>query len=126
MLYLAGQLRAEDRALRHVARSRVNAALDSLATHLDGLTEVLISRLTPQQAAHWQPEQLLAALLEQPRVAQLRLTLERYCADFPALREEAERTRERLYRRAYRRLRAACEPFHYQRRFRYTRGLRSH
>ena len=126
MLYCAGYLCAEDRALRRVARARINIALDTLAAQLDTCTQAVMRQLTPRQAAHACPARLVEALLQQPPVKHTLALLERYTQAFPELHEEAQRARQRLTHQAQQQLSDACEPFHQQRRFAHTRGLRPH
>lgn len=125
MLYQAGILYAETRAERHLARSRVNAALRSFESKTTRLTEAVINRLHPHTAAQSTIEQLLELIATHPCLAPETALLQRYCAAFPELSETAAKRRERTLTQARHSLAEALWPHHQARRFAYAQGYRA-
>lgn len=126
MLFVAGCLHAEEKALRRVAQARINAALHALETQIARLSQAVQHQLTLRRTATTAPAQWFALILRQPSVTRALTTIERYTQAFPELRERAERARVGIIDRARRRLTQALALWQEQRRFRYTKGLRSH
>lgn len=123
MLYTEGNLRAEDCLLRHIARSKVRAALRSVETKWTVLLDSLIGKLGAQTTRHLTVDQLLAFVEKHPQLQSEAATIERYTHDFPELSNAVFSTHERIRSRARQKLERALAPFEYQRRFQFTKGL---
>lgn len=126
MLYAEGTLRAEDRALRQIARTKVMDALRSIETKTSQILDSLVGKLAAQTQATCSPDQLLQFVLEHPRLQTETATVERYMRAFPELETTVASSRERINTRARIRLERACAPLQYARRFRFTKGAHSH
>jgi exonuclease VII large subunit len=123
MLYTEGNLTAEDRILRRVARSKVHAALRSIETKRATLLDSVTDKLTAQTTKYLNLNRLLnfveQHLQSQPETAEI----ERYTRAFPELSDTVSATYDRLRASSRRQLERALAPFEYQRKFRFTKGL---
>lgn len=124
MLYTEGNLTAEDRALRHVARSKIRTALSSIETRSTALLDSLVSELsTHQQHQHLNLDRLLAVVERQQQSQHETAVIERYTSAFPEFADVVSTTYERIRTRSRQRLEHALAPVEHQRRFQYTKGL---
>ncbi len=126
MLYTEGNLCAEDRALRHIARGKVHAALtlvEAKQTRLvDRLVETINARLGEQLTA----DQLLDWVENHESLQPDHALINRYTNAFPELQERVTSAHDRMLRTVHRRLQEALAPLEYQRRFAHTVGLQHH
>jgi len=126
MLYTEGMLCAEDRALRRIARTKVNESLRAVETKTTVLLDALIVKLTAQTEATCTIDHLLKLIFAHPNTQADTSTIERYTRAFPELETMVAAARERLNTRARTRLEGAFAPFQYARRFRFAKGVPSH
>lgn len=126
MLYTEGTLIAEDRTLRKIARSTVNAALRSVETKTARIVDALVDQLTSQTDNFGTVDQMIEFVLAHPQLECETATIERYVVAFPELKETVVSTRARIENRARTRLEHALVPFDFQRRFRFTRARHCH
>ena len=124
MLYTAeGNLRAEERALCHVARGRIRAALAQIEAKTGSLLDALAAHMNASVNIKLTPDEALNLSVEHPQLRSERIALERYTDAFPELREGAVSTLEYINRNARRKLDKILAPVEFQRRFAHTRGL---
>jgi 2-oxo-4-hydroxy-4-carboxy--5-ureidoimidazoline (OHCU) decarboxylase len=126
MLYTEGILTAEDRTLRLVARTTVNAALRSIETKTSQLVDSLVQKLTAQTTSNCTADHVLRLVLAHPQLASETATIERYSEAFPELRDAVSRSLERIETKTRARLERAFAPFEFQRRFRFARVRHCH
>ena len=126
MLYTEGILTAEDRTLRQVARTTVNAALCSIETKTSQLVDALIQKLTAQTISNCTTDHVMRLVFAHPQLASETATIERYSEAFPELRESVSNSIERIETKTRARLERAFAPFELQRRFRFTRVRHCH
>ena len=126
MLYTEGILTAEDRTLRQVARTTVNAALRSIETKTSQLVDALIQKLTAQSTSKCTADHVLRLVLTHPQLAPETATIERYSEAFPELREAVSRSLERIETKTRARLERAFAPLEFRRRFRFTKVRHCH
>ncbi len=126
MLYTDGILTAEDRTLRQVARTTVNAALLSIETKTSQLVDAVVQKLTAQTTSNCTADHVLRLVLTHPQLAPETATIERYSEAFPELRDAVSRSLERIETKTRNRLERAFAPFELQRRFRFTRVRHCH
>ena len=123
MLYTEGNLTAEDRILRRLARSKVHDALRSIETKRATLLDSIISKLTAQTSPYLNLDRLLNFVEQHPQSQPEAAEIERYTRAFPELSDAVSATYDRLRARSRRQLERALAPFEYQRKFRFTKGL---
>jgi hypothetical protein len=126
MLYTDGILTAEDRTLRQVARTTVNAALSSIETKTSQLVDALIQKLTAQTTSNCTADHVLRLVLAHPQLSTETATIERYSEAFPELRDAVSRSLERIETRTRARLERAFAPFEFRHRFRFARVRHCH
>lgn len=83
MLYTEGNLTAEDRILRRLARSKVHAALRSIETKRTALVDSIISKLTAQTSRHLNLDRLLNFVEQHPQSQPEAVEIERYTERLP-------------------------------------------
>jgi hypothetical protein len=126
MLYTEGTLIAEDRTLRRIARSRVDAALRTVEAKAPRVVDSLVNGLTSQDANSGIVEDMLKAVVGHPAMATEMTTIDRYLRAFPDLQPTVANARERIEDRIRVRLEHALGPLDFQRRFRFTRVRHCH
>lgn len=126
MLYTEGNLTAEDRTLRQVARTTVNTALRSIETKTSQLVDALIHKLTAQTISNCTADHVLRLVFAHPQLASETATIERYLEAFPELGDAASRSLERVKMKTRARIERAFAPFEFQRRFRFARVRHCH
>lgn len=126
MLYTEGNLTAEDRTLRHVARTTVNAALRSVEEKTSRLVDAVIEKLTAQPTSNCTADHVLRLVLAHPQLASETATIKSYSDAFPELRDAVSRSLERIETKTRARLERAFAPFEFQRRFRFARVRHCH
>lgn len=126
MLYTEGNLYAEDRALRHIAREKVNSALAQVETKTARLVEQLVGEMDSHLSRKCTTDQLLNMVRNHESLQPERALISRYIKAFPELEERVLSRRERMLNKASARLREAFAPFEYARRYAHTKGLRPH
>lgn len=126
MVYVEGNLRVEENALRQIARKKVNVAIQSIEQKTTRLVDSLLTKLTPQVEHTFSIESLIKAVLTHPQMQLETATIERYSRDFPELECDAIRRRERIESGVRHRLECALFPLENSRRFRFTKGLHFH
>jgi hypothetical protein len=126
MLYTEGILTAEDRTLRQVARTTVNAALRSIETKTSQLVDAVVQKLTAQTTSNCTADHVLRLVIAHPQLASETATIERYSEAFPELRDATSRSLESIETKTRARLERAFAPFEFQRRFRFTRVRHCH
>ena len=126
MLYTEGMLTAEDRSLRQIARTTVNAALRSIEAKTSRLVDALVEKLTAQTTCNRTADQVLQLVLTHPQLASETATIERYSDAFPELQDAISHARERIETKTRARLERAFAPFEFQRRFRFARVRHCH
>lgn len=124
MLYTEGNLYAEDRALRHIARGKVNSALAQVETKQAHLVERLIEKIDAHLSRKCTTDQLLRMVQNHESLQPEHALISRYIKAFPELEERVLSRRERMMDKASARLREALAPFEYARRYAHTKGLR--
>ncbi len=123
MLYTQeGNLRAEDRALRTVARQRVLDALAQLDSETKAIVDALIARFGATASCKLSTDDLLDIVENHPRLQTERATIKRYADAFPELKERSLHTCERINRKTFNRLQDFLAPREYARRFANTKG----
>ncbi len=123
MLYTEGNLRAEDRALRHIAHGKVNSALSQVETKTARLVERLVQKVDAQVSRNFTAEQLLDWVRNHESLQSEHALINRYTDAFPELDERVAQKRHHILRTAMTRIQEAVTPFEYQRRFAHTTGL---
>jgi len=123
MLYTEGNLRAEDRALRHIAHGKVNSALSQVETKTAHLIERLVQKVDAQASRNFTAEQLLDWVQNHESLQSEHALIKRYTDAFPELDERVAQKRHRILRTAMTRIQEAVAPFEYGRRFAHTTGL---
>jgi 2-oxo-4-hydroxy-4-carboxy--5-ureidoimidazoline (OHCU) decarboxylase len=126
MLYTEGMLTAEDRKLRQIARTTVNAALRSIEAKTSRLVDALVEKLTAQTTCNRTADQVLRLVLAHPQLASETATIERYSDAFPELQDTISRALDRIETKTRARLERAFAPFEFQRRFRFARVRHCH
>lgn len=127
MLYTSeGNLRAEDRALRTVARQRVLDALAQLEGETKAIVDALIARLGANVSCKLSADELLDVVENHPRLQPERATIKRYTDAFPELKERSLHTCERINRKTFNRLHDFLAPLEHARRFANTKGAYRH
>lgn len=126
MLYTEGNLYAEDRALRHIARGKVNSALAQVETKTAHLVERLVGKIDAHFSSKCTSDQLLTMVQNHESLQPEQALIDRYIKAFPELEERVLSRRERMLDKASARLREALAPFEYARRYAHTKGLRPH
>jgi hypothetical protein len=121
MLYTEGILTAEDRTLRQVARTTVNAALLSVEEKTSRLVDAVVEKLTAQTTSNCTTDHVLRLVLAHPQLASETATIESYSEAFPELRDAVSHSLERIETKTRARLERAFAPFEFQRRFRFAR-----
>ena len=121
MLYTEGILTAEDRTLRQVARTTVNAALLSVEEKTSRLVDAVVEKLTAQTTSNCTTDHVLRLVLAHPQLASETATIESYSEEFPELRDAVSHSLERIETKTRARLERAFAPFEFQRRFRFAR-----
>ena len=124
MLYTEGNLYAEDRALRHIARGKVNSALAQVETKTVHLVERLAGKIDAHLSRKCTADQLLSMVQNHESLQPEHALIDRYIKAFPELEERVLSHRERMLDKAHARLREAFAPFEYARRYAHTKGLR--
>lgn len=122
MLYTEGNLRAEDRALRHIAHGKVNSALSQIETKTAHIVERLLQKLDAQASRRFTAEQLLDWVQNHESLQSEHALISRYTNAFPELEERVAQKRHHILRTAMTRIQEAVAPFEYQRRFAHTIG----
>ncbi len=126
MLYTQeGNLRAEDRALRTVARQRVLDALAQLDSETKAIVDALIVSIGANSSCKLSADELLDIVENHPRLQPERATIKRYADAFPELKESSLHTCERINRKTFNRLQDFLAPREYARRFANTKGTYS-
>jgi len=126
MLYVEGNLRVEDNALRQIARKKLNAALQSIEQKTAKLIGSLLKILTPQIESRFTIESLLETIRTHPQMQIERTMIERYSQAFPELQERVTDEQKRINARARATLEQGLFPIETSRRFRFTKGLPHH
>jgi 2-oxo-4-hydroxy-4-carboxy--5-ureidoimidazoline (OHCU) decarboxylase len=126
MLYTEGTLTAEDRTLRHVARSTVDAALRSVEAKTSRLVDAIVEKMTAQTTSNCTADQVLRLILAHPQLASETATIERYSDAFPELQDAISHALDHIETRTRARLERAFAPFEFQRRFRFARVRHCH
>ena len=126
MLYVQGNLRAEENALRQIARKKINFALQSIEEKTARLVDSLLKKLTPQIESAFTIESLLESIRTHPQMQIETATIEHYSKDFPELQERVTEQQNRINSQARATLAQALAPFQTSRRFRFTKGFRLH
>ena len=123
MLYTSeGNLHVEDRALRSVARQRLNAALAQMESETKAIVDALIARIGADASCKVSADELLDIVENHPRLRPERATIDRYTDAFPELKETALSSCERINRRTFNRLQTFLAPREMARRFANTKG----
>lgn len=125
MLYVEGNLRVEENALRQIARKKVNTALQSIEQKTARLVNSLLDKLTPQIESAFTIDGLLEAIRTHPQLSLEMATIERYSQAFPELKERAANQQKRINSQARTRIEQALSPFQTSRRFRFTKGFKT-
>jgi len=123
MHYTEGNLCAEDRALRHVACSKVRTALCSIETKWTTLLDSLVNQLSARPSLNFNLDMLLQYVETHPQLRSENAEVARYTTAFPEFSDAASAALDRIRSRARRQLERALEPREYQHRFRFTKGL---
>lgn len=124
MLYTTdGNPRAEDHALRSIARSKVHSALAQVEAKQARLVERLVVEIDARLIRQCSADHLLDMVQNHPILQPEQTLISRYTDAFPELKERVLEKRNRMIRFARRRIEEALAPFEYQRRFTYTKGL---
>lgn len=126
MLYTEGNLSAEDRALHHIAREKVNSALARVETKTAHLVERLVEKMDAHTSRKCTPDQLINLVQNHESVQPEHALIDRYTKAFPELEERVLSRRERMLDKAHARLQKAFAPFEYARRYAHSKGLRPH
>ena len=126
MLYTEGNLYAEDRALRHIAREKVNSALAQVETKTARLVERIAEKMDAHLSRKCTTDELLNMVQNHESLQPEQALINRYMKAFPELEERVLSRRERMLDKAHARLREAFAPFEYARRYAHTKGLRPH
>src|ERR1700730_12780970 len=114
MLYTEGTLIAEDRTLRRIARSRVNAALRVVEEKAACVVDSLVSNLTSQDADSGMVEQMLKAVLAHPVMLTEMTSIDRYVHAFPELRQTVANAYESIQHHVRVRLERAFSPLDFK------------
>lgn len=125
MLYVEGNLCTEDRAIRRIARSKVNTSLQTLERKTALLVDLFIGNLDAKTETRFTIDSLLETLFSHPQLKAETATIKHYSDAFPELKEAIEDKHERITLRARTRIENALFPFKQARRFRFTRGFRA-
>lgn len=124
MLYtVEGNLAAEDRQLRFIARQKINSALASIETKSIRIAQSLAGKIDAQVCRKFSLDQLSEMVIKHPSLQPERAVITRYTEAFPELAATVAGRSERVSRIVGKRLREAVEPFTYQQRFAYAKGL---
>ncbi len=126
MLYTEGNLCAEDRALRHIARGKVHSALTQVEAKQTRLVDRLVETINVRPGQQLTAEQLLDWVENHVSLRPEHALINRYTNAFPELTEPVTSARARVLRTLHRRLQESLAPLDYQRRFAHTLGLRRH
>lgn len=126
MLYTEGNLCAEDRALRHIARGKVNFALAQVETKTTHIVERLVEKIDVHSSRQCTTDQLLNMVQYHESLQPEQALINRYIKAFPELEERVLSHRERMLDKAHARLREALAPFEYARRYAHTKVSRHH
>ena len=126
MLYTEGNLTAEDRLLRGIARTKVRTALQVIERKTTRMVDDLVEKLDASTNRNFTTEQLLDALTTHPHVSHESELIERYRTAFPELADIITQAHERTREQARRRIEQARAPFEFSRRFSLTKGLTVH
>lgn len=126
MLYTEGNLSAEDRALRHIAREKVNSALARVETKSAHIVERLVEKMNAHTSHRCTADQLLDMVKNHESLQPEHALINRYIKAFPELEERVLSRREQMLNKANARLREAFAPFEYARRYAHTKGLCPH
>ncbi len=123
MLYTSeGNLRAEDRAFRFIARERLNAALAQMETQTKAIVDDLIARIGADARCKVSADELLDIVENHPSLQSKRTMINRYSDAFPELKETAFNACERINQKTFNRLQTVLAPREIARRFATTKG----
>ena len=124
MLYtIEGNLAAEDRQLRFIARRKINSALTSVETKSIRIAHSLAGKIDAQVCHKFSLDQLSEMVIKHPSLEPEQAVIARYTEAFPELAATVAGHSERLNRIVSKRLREAIEPFAYRQRYAYAKGL---
>lgn len=126
MLYTEGNLTAEDRLLRGIARTKVRTALQAIEQKTTRMVDDLVGKLDAHINQNFTTEQLLDAITMHPQTCAESELIERYRTAFPELAEVIAQAHERTREQARRRIEQARAPFEFSRRFSVTKRLNVH
>ncbi len=126
MIYTEGNLCAEDRALRRIAREKVNSALAQVETKTAHLVERMVRKIDAHSNHQCTTDQFLSMVQSHESLQPEQALIDRYIKAFPELEERVLSHRERMLDNAHARIREAFRPFEYARRYAHTKGLRPH
>lgn len=127
MLYSPeGNPRAEDQALRRIARRTVRAALDKMDAETDAIVNALIAHIGTNSSCKMGADELLLLVNRHPRLQPERSTISHYIDAFPELKETTLSACQVINRKTLSRLQTFLAPLEHARRFANTKGAYRH